>query len=76
MSILHAAIHDAVNGIDRRYEPYTADLSFPGASLDAAVASAAHDVMIALAPAQRQRIAQEYAAALADVDDGPPKTRA
>jgi hypothetical protein len=73
MSILHAAIHDAVNGIDRRYEPYTADLSFPGASLDAAVASAAHDVMIALAPGQRQRIAQEYAAALAAVRDGRAK---
>jgi hypothetical protein len=31
-AILHAAVHDAVNGIDRRYEPYTIDLSFPGAS--------------------------------------------
>ena len=71
MAILHAAIHDAVNGIERRYQPYTADLSSPGASLEAAVASAARDVMIALAPDQRARIEQEYAAALADVPDGP-----
>jgi hypothetical protein len=73
MSILHAAIHDAVNGIERRYEPYTADLSFPGASVDAAVAAAARDVMIAMAPAQQQRIDNVYAAALADVQDGPAK---
>lgn len=70
MAILHAAIHDAVNGIERRYEPYTADLSAPGASLDAAVASAARDVMLALAPGQDYRIQEAYAAALADVPDG------
>ena len=29
-AILHAAIHDAVNGVERRYLPYTADLSAPG----------------------------------------------
>jgi hypothetical protein len=73
MAILHAAIHDAVNGIVRRYEPYTADVLLPGASLEAAVATAAHDVMVAMAPGQAQRIAQEYAAALANVDDGPAK---
>jgi hypothetical protein len=73
MAILHAAIHDAVNGIERRYEPYTADLLFPGASVDAAVASAARDVLIAMAPAQRERVEQEYARALAGVQDGPAK---
>jgi hypothetical protein len=73
MAILHAAIHDAVNGVERRYEPYTATFSFPGASVDAAVASAARDVMLALTPNQQQRIEQEYAAALADVRDGPAK---
>ena len=70
MAILHAAIHDALNGIERRYEPYTADLSMPGASVDAAVASAAREVMIALVPGQRERIEQAYAAALATVPDG------
>ena len=44
-AILHASIHDAVNGIDRRYQPYTADLSSPGPPLDAAVAAAARDVL-------------------------------
>lgn len=73
MAILHAAIHDAVNGVERRYEPYAANLSVPGASVDAAVASAARDVMLALTPDQQQRIEQEYAAALAEVRDGPAK---
>lgn len=73
MAILHAAIHDAVNGIESRYQPYTVALSSPGASLDAAVAGAARDVMLGLTPNQRPRIEQEYAAALADVPDGPAK---
>lgn len=73
MAILHAAIHDAVNGVERRYAPYTADLSFPGASVDAAVASAAREVMLALTRNQRQRIEREYAAALAEVGDGLAK---
>jgi hypothetical protein len=73
MTILHAAIHDAVNGIERRYEPYTVALSSPGASLDAAVASAARDVMLAMTPNRQPRIEQEYAAALADVPDGHAK---
>ena len=73
MTILHAAIHDAVNGIDRRYQPYTIALSSSGASLEAAVASAARDVMLALTVNQQPRIEQEYAAALANVQDGPAK---
>lgn len=75
MAILHAAIHDAVNGIERRYQPYTADLSFPGASLDAAVARAARDVMLALVTAQHDRIEKEYAAALANVKDAVARER-
>jgi hypothetical protein len=73
-AILHAAIHDSVNGVERRYQPYTADLASPRASLEAAVAAAAHDVLLALAPDHRDRIESEYAAALARVPDGPPET--
>jgi PAP2 superfamily len=75
MAILHAAIHDAVNGIEPRYEPYTAALSFPAASLHAAVASAARDVLLALTPNQRARIEREFVAALAGVPDGPAEER-
>ena len=73
MAILHAAIHDAVNGVEPRYEAYTANLSFPGASVDAAVASAARVVMLALVPSQTARIEKEYAATLAAVRDGAQK---
>jgi PAP2 superfamily len=72
-SILQAAVHDAVNGVERRYEPYTADLTSPGASLDAAVATAARDVLVALSPSHRERIESEYVAALATVPDGSAK---
>ena len=65
--------HDAVNGIDSRYQPYTVALSSPGASLDAAVASAARAVMLALTHNQQPRIERDYAAALADVSEGPAK---
>jgi len=72
-AIMHAAIHDAVNGVDRRYQPYTADLSSPGASLDAAVAAAARDVLVAVSPSQQARIESEYTAALAAIPAGPAK---
>jgi hypothetical protein len=73
-AILHAAIHDAVNSIERRYQPYTADLSSPGASLGAAVAAAARDVLVAHAPSHRTTIEKEYASGLGAVPDGPAKT--
>jgi hypothetical protein len=73
LAVLHAAIHDAVNGVDRRYEPYTADLSSPEASVEAAVAAAAREVLLALSPSQTERIEAEYVTALAEVPDGPAK---
>ena len=46
-AMLHAAIHDAVNAIDRRSQPYAFDGSTSAdASVDAAVAKAAHDVLV------------------------------
>jgi hypothetical protein len=73
-AILHAAIHDAVNGVERRYRPYTADVSSPGASLDSAVAAAARDVLVASAPNHRPDIDRQYAQALAAIPDGRAKT--
>ena len=51
-AIVHASIHDALNGIDARFAAYTVTLHSPGASVDAAVAAAARDSLIALAPSQ------------------------
>jgi hypothetical protein len=53
LAILHAAIHDALNAIDRRFEAYTPGLADAhGASVDAAVAAAAHEVLVAQVPDQ------------------------
>ena len=73
-SMLHAAIHDALNAIEQRYEFYTPGMSvMPNASADAAVAAAAHAVLVALIPAQQAFIDAEYASALAAIPAGPAK---
>ncbi len=52
-AMVHGAVYDAVNAIDRRYEPY---LAFPRtkrwASKDAAAATAAFRVLAGLYPAE------------------------
>jgi len=73
MAVVQAAVHDAVNAIDRRFEPYTSDVSAPGASVEAAVATAAHDVLDTLSPSRAALTDAEYAAALAEIPDGPAK---
>src|SRR5690606_12022935 len=46
-AMMHLAIHDALNAIDRLFEPYTLNLpATPGASVAAAVATAARDVLV------------------------------
>src|SRR4029434_2778148 len=47
----------------------------PGASPDAAVAAAAHDVLVAQLPTQRATPDAAYTASLASIADGPAKTK-
>src|SRR6202165_6308638 len=51
-AIMHAAIYDAVIAIDKTHKPYLVRLRgvSRSASQDAAAASAAHDVLVALYP--------------------------
>src|SRR6266702_6611458 len=51
-AIMHAAIYDAVNAIDRTHTPYLVELSGVSrrASPEAATAAAAHSVLVALYP--------------------------
>jgi len=60
-AIVHLAIYDAVESIDRRYEPYHAFV--PGATglLSAAAAKAGHDVLVGLFPAQLATLDSAYA---------------
>ena len=63
-AIVHASIHDALNGVQRQYEPYQArPASPPGASTETAIAAAAHASLAKLIPARKP----EFDAALADV---------
>jgi hypothetical protein len=62
LAVMHVAIFEALNSIDRRYTPYQQYVDAPAdASRDAAVAQAAHDTLVAMFPSQRD----VYAAALA-----------
>jgi membrane-associated phospholipid phosphatase len=70
-AIVHAAIYDAVNDIDRSYTPFFADVKAPpGASLEAAAAQAAHDTMVALFPAHQATFDATLAADLAGIPPG------
>jgi hypothetical protein len=74
LAILHAAIHDALNAIDRRFEGYTPGLAkASSASSDAAVAAAAREVLVVLVPDQTALVGAAYTRALARVQDGPAK---
>jgi len=56
LAIVHAAVFDAVNSIDGSYRPYLTRVRLERgahASIDAAVATAAHDTLTALYPAQQ-----------------------
>jgi VCPO second helical-bundle domain len=88
-AMMHVAIHDALNAIDRRFLPYAFDKrADPGASPDAAVAAAARDVLVPLfGQLPRELVSQAcvdagvasveaaYNAALAVVPNGPAKTQ-
>ncbi len=74
LAIMHAAIFDSVNAINRQYTPYAFDLCAPGASPQAAAAAAAHMVMITLVPSDQTNLNAAYAASLAQIPDGPAKS--
>jgi PAP2 superfamily protein len=75
-AILHAAIYDAVNTIDRTHEPYLISVRAPrGASESAAADAAAHTALVGLYPRQQSSLDAEYTAELAKVADGPAKDK-
>jgi hypothetical protein len=69
-AIVHTAIFDAYNGIERRYTPIFVDEEAPsGASRRAAVIAAAYTVLVDLFPIRRPELAASYAASLAALSD-------
>jgi hypothetical protein len=74
-AILHAAIYDAVNAIDRTHRPYQVRLSgVPrDASQEAAAAAAAHQVLVALYPGFQAALDAALQQSLAQIPDGNDK---
>src|SRR5690349_6046653 len=71
LAIVHAAIYDAVRAVDQKAPAYAVDLKAPeGADVDAAVAAAAHGVLVRLAPIQRPVLDGALDAALARIARG------
>jgi membrane-associated phospholipid phosphatase len=73
-AIVHAAIYDAVDAIDRTHEPYLIDIHAPRSASETATAdAAAHTALVGLYPAQQSMLDTDYTAELAKVADGPAK---
>jgi hypothetical protein len=64
-AMVHAAIHDAVQAYDQRFEPYAVEITGASGSPVAAIAKAAHDVLVARFPAQTASLDATYNAYLA-----------
>src|SRR5437867_134862 len=71
LALVHVAMFDAVNAIDRSYEPYAAHVhASHGASLEAAAAQAAHDTLGALYPSRQAIFDSALAEDLAGIPPG------
>ncbi len=83
LAMVQGAVYDAVNSIDRGHRPYLTGLppASRSASQEAAVATAAHDVLVGLGigpvpplpQVVRDRLDALYADALAEIPDGAAK---
>lgn len=74
--MVHIAMHDALNAIHPRYDQYAYFGRSRGANPIAAAAKAAHDVLVAVYPAQQATLDAELATWLATVPNGSGKTKA
>src|SRR5262245_36751754 len=60
MAIVHAAVYDAVQAIDKRFKPYHVVIPGASGSPEAATAKAAHDILVDLFPAQTMALDAIY----------------
>jgi hypothetical protein len=74
LAMVHVAMSDAINTVQDRYTRVVATLpTAPGASAEAAAATAARQILIQIYPGQKARIEETYAASLQAIPDGPAK---
>ena len=75
LAMVHAAMYDAVNSIERRHLPYVADIAAPaGASREAAATAAAHTVLSRLFWPQIPIFDATLEVSLAPIADGASKS--
>lgn len=77
LGVVHAAMYEAENSIDKSYQPYLASIPVLGnkkPSIDAAVATAAHETLVFFHPAQRIVLDGHYQQALSEIPDSAEKS--
>jgi hypothetical protein len=60
VAMVQAAVYDAVQAIEKRYEPYYVEIPGASGSPEAAAAKAAHDVLVSRFPAQASSLDTTY----------------
>jgi hypothetical protein len=76
MAMLHVAMFEAVNAIDRKYAPYKLTLAADSnLSKEAAAAAAAYTVLVALHPDQLSSLDSALKASLSAIAEGEPKAK-
>src|SRR6267142_305078 len=60
IAVVHAAVYDAVQAIDRRFKPYLVEIPGASGSMSAAAAKAAHDVLVNRFPSQAGSLDMTY----------------
>jgi hypothetical protein len=75
LAMVHVAMSDAINTVQNRYTRVVATLpAAPGASAEAAAATAARQILTQIYPKQKAKIEEAYAASLKAIPDGSAKT--
>ena len=75
LAIVHSAIYDAVQAVDRKSGAYAIDVEAPaGTSVEAAVVAAAYGSLVRLAPAERPMLDAALNVSLSRIADGQGKT--
>jgi hypothetical protein len=74
LAMVHTAIYDSVNAIDKTHDVYFIDITAnPGTSEEAAAAAAAHIVLTQLYPGQASTLDAALSTSLASLPDGQAK---
>jgi hypothetical protein len=74
-SMMHLAMHDALNSIDRRYAPYALKAHARGADPITAAIKAAHDVAVDQYPDRRAQLDEDLNGRLERIPNGPAKSK-